>query len=110
MTYSVAYLAVPQAAWDFIAHALEQAGYECAAVTRIGDTLTVSLNMQGIALVPTGDSDTLVNSGRLVDYTDALGEEAFRAGFEAASDSTDYYESWSKYEPSKILQELGDNL
>lgn len=118
MSYTTAYLAVPRAAWETIAHALEQSGYARDQITQIGDMLTVSINMDGIALVPDGDSDTFINSGRLSDLLAAIGEEAFRAGYTAGMKygcdygdlAGSYYDAWSDYTPSDDIQELEKSL
>lgn len=80
---------------------------------------TTGIEMNGIMIVPIreDDSDTIVNSGRLVDYLVQAGEEAFLAGYEAGCRqgvlNKNYLggeNAWGRYTPSDALQELQDNL
>lgn len=115
MTYSVALLAIPRVAWDYIAEAMEQSGYDNHMITTDAyGNPTVALNMEGISLIPLKDaSDMCINSGNLSDLTTGLGEEAFRAGYEYAKanpDSSGYSSGWDRYEPSDNIMDLQNSL
>jgi len=118
LTYSLSLLPIPRVVWEFIAHAMEQAGYGYEITQTVDGQLTVSVDMTGVAVIPEGDSDMCINSGRFSDLMVALGEEAFAAGFKAGMDygaahgntSGNYYKSWSEYEPSPAISELESSL
>jgi hypothetical protein len=118
MTNTVAYLPVPLAAWEYIAVALEQAGYPGHMITHFDGKNTVAIPLDGIAIVPVGDQDMFANSGRVSDLLVGTGEHAFRSGFEAgmafALDETDnagnINKAWDDYEVPEDILELGTNL
>ncbi len=108
-THTFSILPIPKAAWDYIAEAMEEAGYDHMITEDGNGGITVMFDMHGIGVVPTGDRDTFINSGRLSDLLVAVGEEAFRAGYEAAKvtgSPDNYYNGWSDYTPSDDIQEM----
>lgn len=113
MTYTTAIMGIPRAAWDIMAMALEEAGYDREIITMAGGLNMVALDMTHISVVATDDSDMVANSGRLSDFAVQSNEEAFRAGFEAARIG-DFYESyhaaWSEYTPSDDIMALQDAI
>lgn len=110
-THTVALLALPKAAWDFIASAMTESGYDNHFVTSDDDgAATVALDMQGIGLTPQGDSDQFINSGRLSDLMVQSNEEAFYAGYRACRDGIPEGRAWDSYEPSEDIMELQNNL
>lgn len=110
MTETFAYLSIPKAAWDFIADALEEAGYGDHMITEIDGCLTVAVPLDGIAVVPMGDQDTFVNSGRLSDLLVQAGEDAFYAGFRAAQSGGSMATAWGEYDVPDDIMELQNNL
>lgn len=111
MTATVALLAVPKAAWDFIASAMTESGYDNHFVTSDDNgAATVALDMHGIALLPDGDSDQFINSGHLSDLMVQSNEEAFYAGYRAHRDGIPLDRAWGDYEPSEDILELQNNL
>lgn len=112
MTHTVALLPLPRVAWDFIADAMEQAGYDNHLVTDDGHGgFTVMLDMAGIGLIPAGDaSDRCINSGNLSDLLVQVGEDAFRAGHKAAQDGLDPDKGWDRYEVPDDIHELQAQL
>lgn len=110
MTHTVAYLPVPPAAWDYIADALEEAGYHDHSITQIDGKLTVTISLDGLAVYPEGDRDMLVNSGRLSDLLVQAGEDAFYAGFNAAKEGVSMGEAWGCYEVPDDIMELQNQL
>lgn len=118
MTDTMAYLPVPLAAWEYVAAALEQAGYPGHLITHFEGKNTVAIPLDGIAIVPVGDHDIFVSSGRLADLLVQSGEDAFRAGFAAGMDygaeygdrAGNYHNAWSDYEVPEDILELGTKL
>lgn len=110
MTDTFAYLPIPKAAWDYIADALEEAGYGGHLITEIDGRLTVAVPLDGIAVVPMGDRDTFVNSGRLSDLLVQVGEDAFYAGFRAAQSGFPMTTAWGEYDVPDDIMELQNNL
>lgn len=110
MTDTFAYLPIPRAAWDYIADAMEQAGYGDHMITEIDGQLTVAVPLYGIAVVPAGDHDTFVNSGRLSDLLVQAGEDAFYAGYKAAQEGVPMGRAWGGYEVPEDIMELQNNL
>lgn len=111
MTHTVAYLAIPKAAWDFIADAMEQAGYVDHMITEIDGRLTVAVPLDGIAVVPMGDQDAFVNSDRLTELMFKLGEDAFMAGHRAAIRGTQSADdAWDLYVASDHVLNLREKL
>lgn len=117
-THTFSILPIPKAAWDYIAEAMEEAGYDHMITEDGNGGITVMFDMHGIGVVPTGDRDTFINSGRLSDLLVAVGEEAFRAGYEAAALEVEtrgransclpakIASAWDRYEPSDDIQEM----
>ena len=118
MTDTIAYLPIPLAAWEYIAAALEQAGYPGHLITHFEGKNTVAIPLDGIAVVPVGDHDLFVSSGRLADLLVQSGEHAFASGFKAgmdfALDETDSVgnvsKAWDDYEVPEDILELGTKL
>lgn len=111
MTYTYALLAIPRVVWDHIAEAFSEAGYDGHHITTDADGRpTVAIDMQNIAVIPEGDSDLCINSGRLSDLMVQSNEEAFRAGYEAAGGKGSYYEAWGNYTPSDNIMDLQQSL
>jgi len=118
MTDTIAYLPIPPAAWEYIASALEEAGYPGHMITHIDGRNTVAIPLDGLAIIPAGDRDMFINSGRLSDLLVGVGEHAFRAGFtngmSFALDETDSVgnvnRAWDAYEVPEELIELQDQL
>lgn len=112
MSYTSAILSIPRAAWDYIADAFAEVGQHGRHAITIGpdDAPTVAIDMEGISVIPTGDRDMFINSGRLSDLLVQAGEEAFRAGYEAAGGQGSYYEAWGNYEPSEDIMDLQAGL
>lgn len=118
MTYTTAIMGIPRAAWDIMAMALEEAGYDREVITMADGVNMVALDMTHISVVATDDSDMVANSGRLSDFAEQSNEEAFRAGFSAGMDygaeygdrAGSYQKAWDQYEPSDDIMELQDAI
>ena len=118
MTYTTAIMGIPRAAWDIMAMALEEAGYDRVVITMAGGVNMVALDMTHISVVATDDSDMVANSGRLSDFAVQSNEEAFRVGFSAGMDygaeygdrAGSYHKAWDQYEPSDAIMELQDAI
>jgi hypothetical protein len=118
MTHTTAYLPVPLSAWEYIAAALEQAGYPGHLITHFEGKNTVAIPLDGIAIIPVGDQDMFINSGRLSDLLVAAGEHAFRSGFEAGmafaldenGNAGNSNKAWDAYEVPEDIHELVNQL
>lgn len=105
-TYTVAVLPIPKAAWDYIADAVEDAGYDNHSPTEINGEVTVMIDMKGIAVVPLGDRDSFHNAGRLSDLLVQAGENAFRAGHAAGQRGDFVDHAWDRYEVPEDIHDL----
>jgi hypothetical protein len=118
LTYTTAIMGIPRAAWDIMAMALEEAGYDREVITMAGGVNMVALDMTHISVVATDDSDMVANSGRLSDFAVQSNEEAFRAGFAAGRGYDPSYGfpehhcalEWGRYTPSDDIMELQDAI
>jgi hypothetical protein len=106
MTHTVAYLGIPKAAWDFIADALEEAGYGDHMITEIDGRITVAVPLDGIAVVPVGQSDSFINMRALAELMEEAGRDAFDAGYRAAiRGDRGCDDSWDLYKvPDHIME------
>lgn len=116
-------LVAPRAAVVAIEQILESGGVDRTMIAMLSSGHTVPvIEMDGIILIAAGDTDMMINSGRLSDFLIDAGQEAFLAGWEArervasgpsaAGYPEDPHEAWSLYTPSEHLDEqqakLGD--
>lgn len=105
MTHTFAYLAIPKAAWNYIAEAMSSAGYDHHMITEINGRPTVTIPLDGIGVFPDGDQDQFVNSQRLTDLMELISEAAFRAGYQACKKGLNEESALDRYSiPDEILE------
>lgn len=89
MTYSVATMGIPRAAFESISKGFEDAGYDREMISAHpdgGGRVIRMIDMEGIAIFaePGDPSDICINSGALSDAVIDACKEAFDAGHKAA--------------------------
>ena len=113
------------ATYQEIANAVEASGMDGGLIFMTPEGHTVfGVELGNVQFYPAGGPDQRIHSGNLSDYEVGLGEEAFRAGFDAGfahaaqlfsgdpsgakPGKVDW--AWDQYEPSDALRELQSSL